>query len=152
MWQNGDTTDATLVAPFDGIVTQTLVAPGAMVSSATPVVTLLGSSNEIAVNVEESRLGQLKAGMYAELAVTADEHTGLLVPRDAVTQRGGKDIVRAVVEGKAQMRQIVQGLPTADNVELLSGVKSDEQVIVVGYSGINDGDAVRGALLRPPGA
>ena len=185
-------TDATLVAPFDGIVTQTLVAPGAMVSSATPVVTLLSASNEIAVNVEESRLaqlkpglpaeirvaaypgesipgkvaslapsadvkshtfamkvvptdpaGKLKAGMYAELTVTADEHAGLLVPRDAVTQRSGKDVVWAIVDGKAQMRPIVQGLPTGDNVELLSGVKPDEQVIVVGYSGINDGDAVR---------
>lgn len=185
-------TDATLVAPFDGIVTQTLVAPGAMVSSATPVVTLLSSSNEIVVNVEESRLGQLKpglpadiraaaypgesipgkvaslapsadakshtfamkvvptdpagklkAGMYAELTVTAEEHTGLLVPRDAVTQRSGKDVVWAIVDGKAQMRQIVQGLPSGDNIELLSGVKPDEQVIVVGYSGINDGDAVR---------
>lgn len=184
--------DATLVAPFDAVVTQTLVAPGAIVSSAMPVATLLSSSNEIVVSIEESRLGQLKpglpadirvaaypgesipgkvasiapsadakshtfamkvvptdptgklkAGMYAELKVTADEHPGVLVPRDAATQRNGKDVMFAIADGKVQIRQVVLGLPDGDNVEVVSGIKAGEQVVVVGYSGLNEGDSVR---------
>lgn len=185
--------DATLTAPFSGVVTQRLLSPGAVVSSSTPVVTLVSSDLEITVNVEESRLSQLKpglattiatpaypgqtfpgkvssispaadsrshtfvlkvvpdnssgklrVGMYAEMKITAEERSGaLLVPRDAVTQRAGKDVVFVIVDGKAQMREVVQGLPQDGNVEIVSGVKAGEQVIVVGHSGLNDGDPVR---------
>ncbi len=185
--------DATLVAPFDGIVTQKLVSPGALVSVSTPVVTLLGADLEIPVSVEESRLaqlkpglptaisvpayagesfggkvvsiapsadskshtfsmkvvpedskGKLKPGMFADIKVTAEQRNdALLVPRDAVTQRSGKDVLFVIVDGKAQMRQVVQGIPSDGNVEIVSGVKAGEQVAVVGLSGLNDGDSVR---------
>jgi HlyD family secretion protein len=188
----GALADATLVAPFDGVITARSVSPGAVVSGATTVATLVSSQTEIMVNVEESRLaqlksglsvaisvaaypgqtisgkvdsispsadakshtfsmkivpddpaGKLKAGMYAQMDVTAEEHSGVLVPRDAQTTRNGKDIVWVIADGKAQMRPIVPGLPMGDNVEIASGLKADEQVIVVGYSGLNDGDTVR---------
>jgi len=185
--------DATLVAPFDGVVTAKLVSPGALVSASTPVVTLVGTDLEIPVSIEESRLaqlkpglpvtitvpsypgqsfsgkvaaiapsadakshtfsmkvvpddsqGNLKPGMFADVRVTAEQHNdALLVPRDAVVQRNGKDVVFVVADGRAQMRQVVQGIPSDGNVEIMSGVKAGEQVVVVGLSGLNDGDAVR---------
>jgi len=184
--------DATLVAPFSGIITARNLSPGAVVSSSSPVVTLVSSDVEITVNIEESRLaqlkpglataiitpaypeqsfqgkvvsiaptadtrshtfamkvipdhtgGKLKAGMYTEMKVTAEERAGVLIPRDAVIQRNGKDVVFVIVDGKAQMREVLQGLPQDGNIEIVTGIKSDEQVIVVGNSGLSDGDAVR---------
>ncbi len=185
--------DATLVAPFDGMVTQKLVSPGALASASTPVVTLVGSDLQAQVSVEESRLsqlkpglsaaltvpaypgqtfsgkvtsiapsadpkshtfsmtltpddsgGKLKPGMFADIKITAEQRNdALLVPRDAVVQRNGKDVVFVVADGKAQMRQVVQGIPSDGNVEIMSGVKAGEQVVVVGLSGLNDGDSVR---------
>jgi len=87
--------------------------------------------------------GKLKAGMYAEMKVTAEERSGVLVPRDSVIQRNGKDVVFAIIDGKAQLREVVQGLPQDSNVEIVSGIKADEQVIVVGNSGLGDGESVR---------
>ncbi len=189
----GALADATLVAPFSGIITQKLLSPGAMVSSQTPIVTLLGSDLEVPVNVEENRLsrlkeglavsittaaypsdtfagkiasiapsadpkshtflmkvipdesgGKLKAGMFAEMKVTAEQHSdAVLVPRDAITTRTGKDVVFVAADGRAQMRQIIQGLPADGTIEVSSGVKAGEQVIVVGFDGLNDGDPVR---------
>lgn len=184
--------DATIKAPFDGIITQRNLAPGSIVSSSSPVVTLVSSDLEITVNIEENRLsqlkanlpatistpaypgqsytgkvvnispaadvrshtfpmkvvpdnngGKLKAGMYVELKITAEERTGVLIPRDAIIQRSGKEVVFVVVEGKAQMREVIQGIPQGDQVEIISGVASGEQVVVVGNNGLNNGDSVR---------
>jgi RND family efflux transporter MFP subunit len=63
--------DATLVAPFDGVVTQKLVSPGAIVSPSTPVVTIVSSDLQAPVSIEESRLGQLKPGLPVTLSVSS---------------------------------------------------------------------------------
>ena len=94
--------------------------------------------------VPDNTDGKLKSGMYTEVKVTAEERaSALLVPRDAITQRGGKDVVFVVADGRAEMREVVTGLPENNNVEILSGVKAGEQAIVVGHGGLNDGDPVR---------
>ena len=185
--------DATLVTPFDGVVTQKLLSPGALVSPSSPIVTVFSKDLSIPISVEESRLARLKpdlstsitvpsypgesfsgkvtsispsadskshtfvmrvapddssdrlkAGMFAEVVVTAEQRSNaLLVSRDAVVQRNGKDVVFVVAGGKAQLRPVVQGIPTDGMVEIIDGLKKDEQVVVVGLSGLNDGDAVR---------
>ena len=185
--------DATLVTPFDGVVTQKLLSPGALVSPSSPIVTVFSKDLSIPISVEESRLDRLKpdlstsitvpsypgesfsgkvtsispsadskshtfvmrvapddssdrlkAGMFAEVVVTAEQRSNaLLVSRDAVVQRNGKDVVFVVAGGKAQLRPVVQGIPTDGMVEIIDGLKKDEQVVVVGLSGLNDGDAVR---------
>ncbi len=61
----------TLVAPFDGVITQKLVSPGAVVSPSTPVVTLSSNELDIPVSFEESRLSMLKPGLSASITVAA---------------------------------------------------------------------------------
>jgi len=62
---------ATLVAPFDGVITQKFVAPGALVSPSTPIVTLFGNDLDIPVSFEESRLSMLKPGLQVGITVAA---------------------------------------------------------------------------------
>ncbi len=94
--------------------------------------------------VPDDSAGKLKAGMFADVVVTAETRSNaLIVPRDAVVQRNSKDVVFVVTDGKAQMREVLQGIPSGDTVEIMKGVKEGEQVVVAGLSGLNDGDTVR---------
>jgi RND family efflux transporter MFP subunit len=63
--------ETTVVAPVDGIVAERLVAPGAMVSQQSPIVTLVPPALELVVNVEESQLGQIAEGQSVQLQVPA---------------------------------------------------------------------------------
>jgi membrane fusion protein (multidrug efflux system) len=63
--------EATVKAPFDGVVAQRLVSEGAMAGPTAPVVTLISTETEVVVNVEEASLGAIKLGQSATLTATA---------------------------------------------------------------------------------
>ena len=63
--------ETSVVAPVDGVVSERLVAPGALVSPQTPLVTLVPPALELVVNVQESQLGQITRGQSVQLAVPA---------------------------------------------------------------------------------
>lgn len=88
--------------------------------------------------------GVLRSGMYAAVTlVTAAKDSALLVPAAAVTtQPDGKSSVLTIKDGKAVLRPVKVGIRNTDTVELLEGVARGEKVIVVGQSGVRDGQAV----------
>jgi RND family efflux transporter MFP subunit len=63
--------EAVIYAPFDGTVSAKLMSEGALASPTTPVVTLVTDDVEVAVNVEEARIGQVAQGRPAILTVSA---------------------------------------------------------------------------------
>jgi HlyD family secretion protein len=63
--------DTTITAPVDGVISERLVSPGALVSPQTPIVTLVPPSLELVVNVDESQLGQIAEGQSVQLQVAA---------------------------------------------------------------------------------
>lgn len=86
----------------------------------------------------------LMAGMFAEVKVTTNQRSGVVVvPREAVVQRSGKAYVYVVENGRARQVEVSGGLQSDKLAEIPSGVKPDDQVIVQGQATINDGDAVR---------
>ena len=70
--------EANVVAPFDALVSQKLINPGALASPTTPIVGLVSRDVEIDVQVEEARIGQLQKGQPATLSVSA--FPGRLIP------------------------------------------------------------------------
>ncbi|MHB1004743.1 MAG: efflux RND transporter periplasmic adaptor subunit [Chloroflexota bacterium] len=62
---------ATITAPLDGRVSQRLLAEGAMAGPTTPLLVLVARDVEVIVNVEEAKLGRVKAGQVATLSVAA---------------------------------------------------------------------------------
>jgi HlyD family secretion protein len=58
-------------APFKGVVAQKFVSPGAIVAPNTPIVQLVSRDVEIVLQVEEARVGQLRAGQPAQVSVAA---------------------------------------------------------------------------------
>ncbi len=68
----------TIHAPFDGVIGEIYIHGGSMVDNKTPLALLVSNSVEVAVNVEESRLGQVAQGQQASLRVSA--YPGLEFP------------------------------------------------------------------------
>jgi membrane fusion protein (multidrug efflux system) len=91
--------------------------------------------------------GTLKPGFFAEVDLAADARkSALLVPEGAV-QASERGFITYVVEaGKARLRPIELGLRTGTgSVEILSGLKSGESVIVEGSDRLADGISVQEA-------
>jgi membrane fusion protein (multidrug efflux system) len=63
--------ETTVSAPVDGVISERLVSPGALVSPQTPLATLVRPALELVVNVEESQLGQVAEGQAVQLQVPA---------------------------------------------------------------------------------
>jgi RND family efflux transporter MFP subunit len=65
-------------APFGGVVAIRLVSPGATVSTATPIVSLVSRDVEIVLQVEEARIGQVGRNQPAQISVAA--YPGVAIP------------------------------------------------------------------------
>lgn len=63
--------EATIRAPFDGVISQRLVSEGAMVGPTSPVLVLISADTEVVINVDERALVGLKAGQTATVTASA---------------------------------------------------------------------------------
>ncbi len=183
----------TVVAPFDGVVSQRLLGPGSLASSSTPVVVLTSNTIEVHVTVEEARVGQVRPGqavqlsvpaypsvafpakvvtiapagdarahtfdakivpdtqderllpgMYAQVSVVAaQKNDAVLVPKEAIVQQAGNQIVYVSDNGRAAARQVQTGMTDDKSVEIVGGVVAGEQVVVVGQNGLRDGAPIQ---------
>ena len=65
------------------------------------------------------------------------------VPKNALQQRDGKDMVLVVQNGRAERRAVTVGGTFKDEVALSAGLMPGEQVIIDAPQGLGDGDVVR---------
>ena len=87
----------------------------------------------------------LKAGAYVEGRVIVDASPGLVVPAAAVVVRDGYPYVFAVDprSSVAQRLRVRTGERVGTLVEVLSGLKAGDQVVLQGAGFLGDGDRVR---------
>lgn len=184
--------DARVTAPVDGVVAQKLLEVGAMASPATPIVSIVSQNVEVAINVEESKLGliapgqsatvqvpaypgvsfravviadpptvdpksrtalvrlaaddpkgQLKPGMYAQVAVLVQRQQNvLLVPSSALIDDNGTTKVYLVENGVVRTRPVSVGVEDAEHAQITSGVAEGQLVVVGSKPLLRDGDRV----------
>jgi HlyD family secretion protein len=187
--------DNTVVrAPFDGVVAEIYVSKGALVNQSTPMINFISNTEEVALDVEESRISQIKtgqnaalrvsafpgrdfpaivtavapmadsrthnfqikvtpgdegsllrAGMYADVQILANEQKDtVLVPATAVTTVNNQTIVFVINQDNvAEARPVSLGLADKDRVQVLSGVKVGESVVIAGQSNLRNGARVQ---------
>jgi len=88
--------------------------------------------------------GKLREGMFAQVRIRGDERPdAVLIPNQAIVQRGGKSVVFIVEDGKAQLRELQLGITDGKQTEVLSGLQPGDQLVTAGQETLNDGDAVR---------
>lgn len=88
----------------------------------------------------------LRAGQFGRVAMPVGEAVATRVPVSAVVLRGQMEIVVVVANQRAQLRIVKTGKRIGNEVELVSGVNSGEQVVVDGAAGLLDGQPV---TLKP---
>jgi len=72
------------------------------------------------------------------------------VPKTAVQQHDGRDVVLVVQNGRAERRSITVNSIGADEVVVGAGVAAGEKVVVDGAAGLADGASVREANASKP--
>jgi membrane fusion protein (multidrug efflux system) len=91
---------------------------------------------------DQSRL--LKPGMFARVNIVYERRENALqVPRNAILDADADQSVFVIVNGKAEQRHLSTGLTNNGMVEVVDGLKGNEQIVVVGQAGLKTGTAVR---------
>ena len=126
------TVDAVPGKVFTGRVS--LIVPRVDTATATFLV-------KIGIDDEE---GLLLRGMFARVAIVTDRRPDAVqVPRSALLDSDGPPAIFVVEGGKAVERPLQLGLSNGGFVEVLSGLRRDEKVVVVGQGALKAGTEVR---------
>ena len=92
----------------------------------------------------------LNSGMFARVAlVTGAKPDAVIVPESALVTTEGKRLLYVIEGASARAREIEVGASYGGNVEIVSGVKPDELVIVAGNWALTDGQEVN--IIRTRG-
>jgi len=67
----------------------------------------------------------------------------LFVPRAAVRQDGGRDVVLVVAGERVERRAVTLGAASADEIEVLAGLGAADRIVVEGPASLTDGARVR---------
>src|SRR5690606_26425788 len=82
-------------------------------------------------------------GMYARVTMrVAEKPNALVVPRNAVVDRGGQKLVFVTDGQRATSRTVEVGIESPDLVEVTAGLQEGETIVTVGAAALNDGDAI----------
>jgi len=116
---------------------------------------LTGKVREVSPSVDEkTRLGtaridlpnnpQLKPGLFYHADIDLGKTMALVVPSKAVMSRNDKEVVFLFQGNKGVMRYVKVGEPLSNGqIEIISGLKAGDEVIISGAGFMKDGDVVR---------
>ena len=87
--------------------------------------------------------GRLKPGMFGRVDVRTDVRpNALLTPLEAVVTLRDRSSVFVVSDDVAERRQVTTGYVSDGSIEILTGAREGEQVVMTGQDGLRDGTRV----------
>jgi len=96
--------------------------------------------------------GRLKPGMFGRFNIVWDAREDtLLIPRVAVLDEETEQSVFVVEDGVAQRRTVRLGYPKGGSIEVVDGLTGNEEIVVIGQTGLKDGAKVE-VIRRGPAA
>ena len=100
------------------------------------------NSRTFLVKLDLPFVSRLRAGQFGRVAVPAGNVLALRVPASAVIRRGDMQLLFVVARDHAQLRIVKTGARIDDEVEIVSGLNSGEQVAVSDTDRLLDGQPV----------
>jgi RND family efflux transporter MFP subunit len=100
------------------------------------------ASRTVRVNVDLAPQPGLSSGQFARLRVPVGEDASLRVPASAVVERGQLEMVFTVSNQRTHLHLVRTGERADDGVEILSGLRAGEGVVVEGAELLSDGQPV----------
>ena len=87
---------------------------------------------------------KLRPGMFvkADIVVKKAENT-IVIPKEIVMSNRNRKYVYVAEKGFAKVRDIRTGIEDNDNIEVLHGLKPEEQLIVRGYETLRDNSKIK---------
>jgi len=96
-----------------------------------------------ATAIIDNAAGELAPGMFGRFTIAYEKHANaLLIPTQALLGEDDEATVYVVRDGEVVRRSIKVGIEEKGRVEVLSGLREDDQVVVVGHLGLRDGSKV----------
>lgn len=115
----------------------------AQVKRVDPVVDIASRSKKIRLAFIGGA-GPVNLGMFAKIKLYFDpRQTAVLAPLESVVTRVGKSFVFVVSGDSVQKREVTTGISVDGTVELLSGVKAGETLVIKGQELLDDGVKVK---------
>ena len=91
----------------------------------------------------DNRTGELAPGMFARFSISYERHAdALVIPKHALVEEDDQAAVYVVETGAVSRRIIETGIEANEVVEVLGGLSGDEEIVVIGHSGLRDGSKV----------
>jgi len=92
----------------------------------------------------ENRDMKLRSGSFAEIEIDLGTiKNTVIIPRDAVMKREGKEYSFVFSGGKAHMRQLKTGVSDGEMIQVIEGIKSGEEVITSNKASLYDQASIR---------
>lgn len=125
---------------FDAVPGRLFAGQIALIS---PYVDAATATFSVRIRVTDSA-GLLRPGMFARVAIVYERKPDALqIPRTALLDSDGPPRVFVVQDGKAVERPVRLGLSNGAWIEVASGLKDGDQVVVVGQGAVKPGAEVR---------
>jgi membrane fusion protein (multidrug efflux system) len=86
---------------------------------------------------------RVKPGMFARVRIVYDTHQNtLLIPKQAVVEEDGAEIVYTIADSLAVKQIVKTGYFSESTIEIVVGVAHGDRVVVVGQNGLKDSSKV----------
>jgi membrane fusion protein (multidrug efflux system) len=132
----GDSLQGTSVAWPDRVFSGRVVSLGSRVDPITRTFTVRGLID----NME----GRLRPGMLINVRLVVEQRPALVLPEQALIQRGGhSSVYRLQDDGTVERVNVSIGKRVAGGIEILSGLEPGQRVVVNGLINLRPGVAVR---------
>jgi membrane fusion protein (multidrug efflux system) len=96
-----------------------------------------------ATAIIENSNGYLAPGMFGRFTIAYEMHANaLLVPTQSVLDEDDASTVYVVHDGEVVRRNVTTGIENDGRIEILSGLQDDDEIVIVGHSGLRDGSKV----------
>lgn len=93
--------------------------------------------------------GDLAPGMFGRFTIAYEKHeNALVIPANAVLDEDDETTVYVVRDGEVLRRSVEIGIEDGGRVEVLDGLQDDDQIVVVGQSGLRDGSKVLASVAN----
>lgn len=87
---------------------------------------------------------KLKPGMFVEVKIIIGEKENIIViPKKSIVYKRDKKYVFVFDKGKVMRREVETGITEEDDIEINSGLKEGEKIIVVGVEALKEGNRVK---------
>lgn len=112
------------------------------VASISPAASPVTGLFEVEVQADNAE-GVVRSGMVASVQLAGvEKQPAIIVPRDAVTRRGGHMVVFEIAEGRARMHRVRVGASDRESIEVLEGVSEGMQLASSALHALAEGVAL----------